>query len=205
MTDAQALDSEENPAWVLEPPDSVEVNPPVETLAQELPFGELTWQNFERLCLRLATIDGDVEYCRLYGTAGQEQGGIDIYVRRRSTTKYATWQSKRHKSFTLAKIDEAVAAFLPGGWTEKSDRFVLCVQASLRSAGTADKIEECARRLREKGIDFQTLDGDQLSQELKSLPEIVCDFFGVGWVERFCGRQAAEAVSKRLTHRNFAT
>jgi hypothetical protein len=203
MTDAQILDSEANPAWLLEPPDSAEVGPPVDTLAQELPFGELTWQNFERLCLRLASMDGDVEYCRPYGTAGQEQGGIDIYVRRRSTTKYATWQSKRYKSFNPAKIDVVVAEFLDGGWTEKTDRFVLCVQASLRSAGTADKIEECAHRLREKGIDFQPLDGEQLSQKLKSLPEIVCDFFGIAWVERFCGRQAAGIVSKRLTPLEF--
>jgi len=203
MTDAQTLDSEENPAWVLEPPDSVETSPPVDTLAQELPFDKLTWQNFERLCLRLASMDGDVEYCRLYGTAGQEQGGIDIYIRRTSTTKYATWQSKRHKSFNSAKIDAAVAEFLAGEWAGKSDRFVLCVQASLRSTGTADKIEECACRLREKGIDFQALDGEHLSQRLKSLPEIVCDFFGVAWVERFCGRQAVEVVSKRLTPSEF--
>ena len=46
-----------------------------------MPFGEITWQNFERLCFRLASLDGDVEYSRLYGTAGQEQGGIDIYAR----------------------------------------------------------------------------------------------------------------------------
>src|SRR5258708_27609576 len=104
MTDAHTLDILENPAWVLEPPDSVEVAPPVDPRAQELPFGALTWKNFERLCLRLASLDGDVEYSRLYGTAGQEQGGIDIYVRRKSTTKYATWQSKRHKSFNPAKI-----------------------------------------------------------------------------------------------------
>jgi hypothetical protein len=203
MTDARTIDILENPAWVLEPPDFVEVAPPVDPLAQELPFGGLTWQNFERLCLRLASLDGDVEYSRLYGTAGQVQGGIDIYVRRKSTTKYATWQSKRHKSFNPAKIDVAVAEFLAGGWAEKSDRFVLCVQASLRSRDIIDKIEECARGLREKGIEFQPLDGEQISQRLKSLPEVVCDFFGLAWVERFCGEQAAEAVSKRLTPSEF--
>jgi hypothetical protein len=171
--------------------------------AQELPFGEITWQNFERLCFRLASLDSDVEYSRLYGTAGQEQGGIDIYVRRTSTTKYATWQSKRHKSFGPAQIDAAVTEFLDGPWAEKSDRFVLCVQASLRSTDALDKIEECAARLRGTGIEFQPLDGEQLNLRLKSLPQIVFDFFGFAWVERFCGGQAVEAVANGLHRPNF--
>jgi NACHT domain len=203
MTDAQPLDDEESPAWVLEPPDSDEVAPPIDTRAQELPFGGLSWQNFERLCLKLASMDGDAEYYRLYGTAGQEQGGIDIYVRRRSTAKYATWQSKRHESFNAAKVESAVTKFLAGGWAERSDRFVLCVRASLRSTETADKIEECARQLREIGVEFLPIDGEQLSQRLKPFPQIVCDFFGLPWVKRFCGREAAEAVSKRVTPPEF--
>ena len=203
MTDSGQIDIIENPSWILEPPDVAEIVPPVNTLAPELPFGEITWQNFERLCYRLARSDGDVEYCRLYGTAGQEQGGIDIYVRRTSTTKYATWQSKRHETFGPAKIESAVKDFLDGPWLAKSDRFVLCVQASLRSTDAQDKIEECAARLREKGVDFQPLDGEQLSVRLKSEAQIIYDFFGLAWVERFCGREAAEAVAKRLTPVEF--
>jgi NACHT domain len=203
MTAAEQLKSDDNPAWLLEPPDDTEIAPPIDTLAQELPFGGLTWQNFERLCHRLASQDGDVEYCRLYGTAGQEQGGNDIYVRRTSTTKYATWQSKRHKSFGPAKIDAAVKEFLDGPWAEKSGRFVLCVQASLRSADVQDKIEKCAIQLRERGIEFQPLDGEQLGLRLKSQPTIVSDFFGLAWTERFCGKQAAEGLAKRLTPSEF--
>jgi hypothetical protein len=41
------------PAYLNTPPLTV-VNPPVVTRAQELPFGELAWEDFERLCLRLA-------------------------------------------------------------------------------------------------------------------------------------------------------
>ena len=179
MSVLQPLDMQENPSWVLELPDAHDLAPPVDTLEQELPFGKITWQNFERLCLRLAASDGDVEYCRLYGTEGQEQGGIDIYVRRRSTTKYATWQSKRHKSFSPGQIETAVTDFLAGEWAAKSDRFVLCVQASLRSTRTGKKIEECAAPLRDKGIDFLPLDGERLSEMLKRVPVIVYDFFGI--------------------------
>ena len=203
MTGAAPLDVEENPSWVLELPDAGDLPPPVETHEQELPFGKITWQNFERLCLRLAGADGDVEYSRLYGNAGQEQGGIDIYVRRRSTTKYATWQSKRRKSFVPSEIETAVTDFLDGDWAAKSDKLVLCVQASLRSTAIGKKIEECATKLRERGIEFLPLDGEQLSERLKSSPQIVYDFFGPVWVERFCGKEAARSVEKRLSPAEF--
>jgi hypothetical protein len=80
-------------------------------------------------------------------------------------TKYATWQGKRHKSFGPAQIDAAVTEFLDGPWAEKSDGFVLCVQASLRSTDALDKIEECAARLRGTGWT------EQLNLRLKSLPQ----------------------------------
>ena len=203
MADAQMLDAEDNPLWLLELPDTDNIRPPVDTLKQELPFGELTWKNFERLCLKLAGTDGDAEYYRLYGTEGQDQGGIDIYVRRRSTTKYAAWQSKRHKSFGPSDIETAVTRFLGDEWAAKSDRFVLCVQANLRSTGSTDKIEECTTQLREKNIEFLPLDGEKLSEELKHLPQIVYDFFGLAWVERFCGAEAARSVEQRLKPAEF--
>src|SRR5579871_6872680 len=203
MADVSPLDIEETPFWPLDAPDIDDIAPPVDTLEQELPFDQLSWQNFERLCLKLAATDGDAESFRLYGTEGQEQAGIDIYVRRKLTTKYATWQSKRHKSFSPAQIETAVADFLAGEWAAKSDRFVLCVRASLRSSGNADKIEACAAQLRQKNIEFQAFDGDQLSALLKPLPQIVYDFFGVAWVKRFCGEDSAQSIAERLKPTEF--
>jgi hypothetical protein len=203
MADAQMLDTEENPSRVLELPDTDTIRPPVDTLEQILPFGELTWQNFERLCLRLAGTDGDIEYYRLYGTEGQDQGGIDIYMRRRSTAKYAAWQSKRRKSLGPSDIGSAVARFLSDEWATKSDLFFLCVQAKLRSTDSTDKIEECAAQLHQKNIEFLLLDGEKLSEDLKGFPQIVYDFFGLAWVERFCGTESARSVEQRLKPTEF--
>jgi hypothetical protein len=41
------------PAWLDTPPDEAILAPPLDTREQALPFGDLTWQNFERLVLRL--------------------------------------------------------------------------------------------------------------------------------------------------------
>jgi energy-coupling factor transporter ATP-binding protein EcfA2 len=59
-------------------------------------------------------------------------------------------------------------------------------------------IEACAENLAEKGIQFETIDGEELSVRLKDLYEIVDDFFGREWVTRFCGVTAAQTLSNRL-------
>lgn len=56
----------------------------VRTAAQALPFDELRWENFEKLCYRLAGKQADIESHSLYGRAGQAQQGIDIFARKRS-------------------------------------------------------------------------------------------------------------------------
>jgi hypothetical protein len=64
-------------------PPSKGVKPPVNSNLQELPFNELTWENFEKLCVRLARLEGNVEHCQRYGVQGDEQGGIDLYARQK--------------------------------------------------------------------------------------------------------------------------
>jgi len=198
MSGDNSLDQSDDPTWIFDIPDDDHIAPPVETREQELPLGKLSWQNFERLCHRLARTDGDVERCRLYGTEGQDQGGIDIYVSRKSTPKYAVWQSKRRKTFSASQIETAVTEFLNGDWVDKSDRFVLCVQARLRSTDIDKKVEDCRTRLQALGIQFEPVDGEELSIRLKNMPEIVDDFFGREWALKFCGHDAAQILAERL-------
>jgi len=70
------------PPLRLDTPATAILRPPTTTQLQELPFRELTWEDFERLCLRLAREEAEVEYCRQYGTKGQSQAGIDLYARK---------------------------------------------------------------------------------------------------------------------------
>lgn len=70
------------PSWLETPPNS-SIDPPVVSKKQELPFEELSWEDFEKLCLRLVRMESTVEYCQLYGVRGQDQEGIDIYARQK--------------------------------------------------------------------------------------------------------------------------
>jgi len=52
--------------------------PPVQSRLQDLPFDQLPWDYFERLCKTLVEADHEIRACRLYGRPGQKQRGIDL-------------------------------------------------------------------------------------------------------------------------------
>jgi hypothetical protein len=106
------------------------IDPPVETRHQVLPFDCLAWENFERFCLRLAVGRGEVVHsadhggdvpadgrrsardaldARLYGVRGQDQQGIDLYVRLAEIPdgsperRYLCLQSRHIAKLTAAK------------------------------------------------------------------------------------------------------
>jgi len=99
--------------------DAPAVAPPTVSREQVLPLGSLSWENFERLCFRLAHRGGDVENARIYGERGQAQEGIDLYVRR-ATGDYATWQCKRYQEIKATDIKNAVMKFLEGDWAGRT-------------------------------------------------------------------------------------
>ena len=123
----------ENPSWLAQPATAGLDRPPTRTRLQILPFHELEWENFERLCYRLARFAGDVEqWAALFGGRGQKQDGIDIYVRRPDVSRYACWQSKRYDRLTVSALKAAVTEFEQGEWAPKSDEFIICTSASIQ-------------------------------------------------------------------------
>jgi hypothetical protein len=191
------------PSWFETPPD-VTSNPPVTTKLQELPFDKLSWEAFEKLCLRLARLEADVEHCQLFGERGQDQEGIDLYARLKVSEKYRVYQCKREKRFGPAKIRKAVDRFLEDEWAAKSDMLVLCTTESMSSRDRAKAMEAEQVRLRPRGVSLIPWDSGQLSIKLKKFPEIVDDFFGRAWVEAFCGKEAAKQLDRRLDAQEVA-
>ncbi|MEI6152621.1 MAG: NACHT domain-containing protein [Deltaproteobacteria bacterium] len=185
------------PSWLDTPPNS-KINPPTVTRKQELPFDELSWEDFEKLCLRLARLESTVEHCQLYGVKGQEQEGIDIYSRQKLEEKYSVYQCKREKEFGPAKIKSAINKFVEGEWVNKTSIFVLCTMESLASRDRAEEFEAQANILKDKGIALLAWDNQQLSIRLKEIPNLVDDFFGREWVRSFCSLSHAEKLGQRL-------
>lgn len=189
--------------------DAPAIAPPTVTREQVLPLGSLSWENFERLCFRLAHRRGDVENARMYGERGQAQEGIDLYVRR-TTGDYETWQCKRYQHITATDIEKAVTKFLNGDWAGRTKLFRLAVSPSLNATQLAEEIERQRVLCEAANIIFEPLDRDHLSLMLKDHPDLVDDFFGRSWVEAFNGPEAVVSLrgrtlsrEQRLTARRF--
>jgi hypothetical protein len=191
-------DRDHVPNWLRLPPDSAPPVPPVRTKLQVLPFHDLTWENFERLCFRLVELDSDVEYCQIYGTPGQDQDGIDVYARLRRDRTYAVYQCKRLRELSAADVRNAVTKFLKGKWSNDAATFAFCTSHSCADTKIADQIEIQAKRLQKRGVAFELWHSDSLSSRLKELPLLVDDFFGRSFVELFCGADIANLYSTRL-------
>ncbi|MHA0036665.1 hypothetical protein [Deinococcus sp. PESE-13] len=184
------------PAWLTQPIESA-IQPPVATRIQELPYHALGWQNFERLCLRLAQQDSAVSGCRLYGEQGDSQAGIDLYACEFGGEKYVVYQCKRVADFGPAKIKAAVDKFLEAdGFTglDQISTFVLCTMESLRGQQRDDMFREQEKVLRTRNIHLERWDADELDRRLKVLPDLVEDFFGRPWAEAFCSVATAQAL-----------
>ena len=104
-----------NPAWLDSPPEANFPVPPVKTRAQTLPFRELSWENFERLILRIVNREANVSECWAYGDRGQKQYGLDILAELPNASgEFACYQCKRVDKFSSGDIQKAVAKFLEG-------------------------------------------------------------------------------------------
>lgn len=189
------------PSYLESPPDQLPSPPPVTTRMQELPFDGITWENFERLCLRIARREADIRQCFLYGERGQDQRGIDLigYAGDLLHRQVHVYQCKREEKLGPAKIREAVDRFVAGKWDPKPNRFVVCSSIPLRSTEVQDEIGLQVARLAEAGIEFVVWDTEELSGRLKSLPQLVDDLFGRAWVRAFNGPEAADDLAPRLS------
>lgn len=194
--------SSDAPSWLQEPPTGPEPRPPVETRQQSLPLGELSWQDFERLILRLVRREDKIIECSVYGTPGQSQDGIDIVAARSGQPALGVcYQCKKVSGFDATDVVSAVDKFLSGRWAENTGEFVLCVSMSLESTKLQDALERQRNRLAERNITFSVWDGSAaggICERLKIHQDIVDDFFGRPWVSSFNGQAAAASLGDRL-------
>jgi hypothetical protein len=176
----------EKPSWAMLPASRGLSRPPTRTQLQLLPFHELEWDNFERLCYRLAKNRGDVDqWAVLYGARGQKQEGIDIYARRPNATLYSCWQSKRRK-LTVALLKATIQEFETGAWAQKSEEFIICSSGPIQDNKLQNEIERQTHRLLGNNLILKVLGETELSAELKNRSKLVRDFFGRDWVNAFC-------------------
>ena len=204
-------DALETPSWLLGSATGGGVPLPVRTLSQLLPLSRLSWDDFERLCLRLLRTEVGAVRAALYGLPGQAQHGIDMYAiapvasdEVTNPRRYVTLQSRRISNVFPASLENCVNDFLEGQWADVSQKLVYATSAPARSTQVIEKIEELSRHLDPQSIVFEVWDQEEISEKLKGRPELVDDFFGRPWVTAFCGEGAANQLGNRLDAREMA-
>ena len=201
-------------SWLWTPPDEQSVDPPVVAKLVDLPLGQLSWPNAERLFLQLLKSQGAILWAKLYGTRGQDQEGIDAYARLRVTRPsdpttrrdvpreadrpYAVLQSRRVRTLAPSGIAGAIDDFLGGTWPETTGTFYYATTYDLTDTKLDAALRDAGTRLADVGIDFVPWGAHDVNEMLRSRPDLVDDFFGRAWVEHFCGPDALQSLRSRL-------
>ena len=164
------------PTWLETPSTGVGATLPTVSRPQLLPLNDLTWENFDRLCLRYVRGRANVVRSQLYGIKGQSQHGIDLYARFTEPFRYEVYQCKKLSQLTGGDIQHAVDRFLDGKWRAESKSFRIMTSHGIEDTKIAESIEAAGKRLELLGIDFEVLGASQISKWLKGQPRLVDDF-----------------------------
>ena len=185
------------------PPTGPKPPPPVLTREQYLPFDKLTWEDFERLIVRLIRRKNEIIDSHLYGAPGQHQNGIDILaIPDDPSDSQICIQCKKVAAITPATINATVTKFLDGSWASQVNEFIFCIATHLRTTKQQNEISKQRTRLSHQGIKLKIWDASPASllcELLKDNPDLVDDFFGRQWVKHFNGDEAAQVLGDRLS------
>lgn len=175
---------------LLRPPDAT-VEPSVDPQLEHLPFDQLTWENFERLLLRVAKDVEGLRNVQLFGDRGQRQKGLDV-IGINSDTKVEGIQSKRKKTFTTTDLDAAVKKYTDATFPFPFSRLAIGVSKQVAEREIVEHLIDLNVSLAPLVIELW--DRDALSRMLRQHPQIVTEFFTAGTATRFCGEHKVIAV-----------
>lgn len=162
------------------------IKEPVKTQLQFLPFEDLSWENFEQLCLKLAQEMSSLQDCERYGKQGSTQQGIDIF-QIYNDGRYDTYQCKREKKINISDLDKVIEAFKNGKYYKTSKSFTICTSCELNTTKLQDTFNRYKVELWAEGIELKKWDKIQLSLILKNHSALVLEFFGEYWLKEFLG------------------
>ncbi|MEO5643964.1 MAG: restriction endonuclease [Bacteroidia bacterium] len=164
---------------------------------ESLPYSNISWEEFERLCADVANTQYDK--IRIYLSHGHAQDGIDIYCIKKQEAIATFIQCKKYTNLSATKLAEAVDKFKNGRFKASCKEFIICIAHDLRTDSALEtKYIALRAELLEEGIELTLWDTQQLDKQLKQLPQIVYDIFDRGqepvWVGAFCGQRVASEL-----------
>lgn len=170
---------------VSRPPHTL-VGAPVLGRLERLPFHELSWEAFESLQLRMMLDVLGLRDPRQYGTPGQKQEAIDLIAVAADGTGTAL-QSKNwaKKPFTDVSLRAAVEKFNSTTRPFDVDHFIVGVSPHVREKKVINELIKLQGELHPSTLELW--DAQRLSDELRTHPLIVVQYFTEETARAFCG------------------
>lgn len=156
---------------------------PVLAKLEALPFGEMPWEEFERIQWRILRDVEGLRHAQIYGERGQSQYGLDIVALAPDGSGVAL-QSKRYRRFGPSELTAAVKKFQTTKRPFAVNRLIIGVSRPVKSTAVVEKLAQLRRELAPLEVDLW--DQQELSRLLYKSPEIVIQFFGQPTAEGFC-------------------
>lgn len=167
---------------LLEPPSGVTeslVDPQLDVLPTDL----MSWENFERLLLRVAQDVAGLRTVKPFGTRGQAQKGLDL-IGVNAEGKAEGIQSKRRQTFTKTHLDDAVKKYTQSTLAVPLARLVIGVATPVAERKVIEHLITLNVAL--QPLEIEIWDQNRLSDMLRAHPQIVFEFFGAATATRFC-------------------
>ncbi|SDI70756.1 hypothetical protein SAMN04487926_12264 [Paraburkholderia steynii] len=163
--------------------------PLLDPMIDTLPYGDMAWSAFEKLCAHLLKESEDLHILQAfqYGEQGDEQDEIDILARRPGSTSFVMAQCKRVKTISPSLLSGWLAGFRASTSAKRCETYLLCVASRVTKPGVVNQWNQFAVALeQEDKIHAELWDAAELDQRLRVLPGVVSRFFGVDYARRFC-------------------
>ena len=158
----------------------------------QLPFEDLSPEQFEQLCWWLIGKDHQIVGCQRIGGPGKKQYGIDLFAfDHLEPSALGVYECKCWQKFTVNKLKTAITDFLNGHWANHASSFTLIVaQKSIENLAKEWPIQRS--RLHKAGINAELLTGINLTERIQRFPDILSKFFpgadlvafGNEWMQR---------------------
>ena len=156
------------------------IPPPLVSSPTELPFRDLSWTRFERLCRDVVSALGFKQVHR-YGKPGQRQHGIDFRGISPDGGRFR-FQAKQVAEISAAELRETVRSFAEGPLARDADTFVICMSVEGNEKGFRDELDQLQE---EHDFAIEIWDAPDLTHRLRRSRDLVQTYFGQHWVERF--------------------
>ena len=155
--------------------------PPTVTSSTEVPFENLDWTKFERLCQDIARAHDFTDVHR-HGKPGQLQDGVD-FTGVSAEGARTSFQVRRKTELPASELRAAVRDYAEGALAPpRTEAFVVCLSIEGNERNLQDELAALNDRC---PFPITLWDAVELTHRLRSQKDLVQTYFGEAWVARF--------------------